>query len=238
MTAPAKSPTSTLLRSEFTQLIGKFNGDKNTCEKWSNSLIQAYTEPQRHYHTTTHISSMLSLIQKYQNLITNHTIVQLALYFHDWVYDPKAHDNELQSIAVFRTFAAELKLPPNVKEKVCHYIEASIAHTLSPEDEGDEDLKLFLDLDLEVLGRAKEEYEVYARQIREEYGHFNQQDYAKGRLGVLEKFLGRERLYFTESVGAELEEQARWNLGAEIEGLQARLASLTWRNVTINQDSG
>ena len=43
---------------------------------------------------------------------------------------------------------------------------------------------------MEALGRGEKGYEVYARQIREEYGHFSEFEYAKGRLDVLEKFLG------------------------------------------------
>lgn len=224
------SSTSVFLRSDFTKVIQQLNGDESAIQVWPNSLIQAYSEPQRHYHTTTHISSMLQLFQIHQHLITNKEVVQLAIYFHDWVYDPKAHDNELQSVTIFRTFAAQVGIPEDFSEKVCHYIEATIKHSLIDQDEGDEDLKLFLDFDLEVLGRAREEYEIYSKQIRQEYRHFSEKDYVKGRVGVLEKFLRRERLYFSEPLGAALELRARENLGAEIEGLKGGIVAESCRS--------
>jgi predicted metal-dependent HD superfamily phosphohydrolase len=214
--------TSAFLHVEFTKVIQSLKGDEIATRAWPDSLIQAYTELQRHYHTITHISSMLRLSQSHQYLITNPTVIQLAIFFHDWVYDPKADNNELQSIDIFKKFAAQLNLPDTLTEKVCHYIEATTTHSLKQSDNTDEDLKLFLDFDLEVLGRSRAEYEVYARQIREEYIYFSEEKYVKGRLGVLEKFLERDRLYFSEALRAELEVRARRNLGAEIEGLKAK----------------
>lgn len=215
------SSVSAFLKSEFTKIIQQLKGNEDSIQVWSNSLIQAYNEPQRHYHTVSHISSMLQLFQTHRHLITKPIVVQLAIFFHDWIYDPKAHDNELRSVSVFRTFAAELDLDESVIETAGHYIEATTTHSLKEGDEGDENLKLFLDFDLEVLGRGGEEYEVYARQIREEYGHFTEFAYVKRRLGVLEKFLGRERLYFSELLGEMLEVTARKNLRVEIAGLKA-----------------
>jgi predicted metal-dependent HD superfamily phosphohydrolase len=139
------SPTSEFLRSEFTKSIQQIHGDEGAAQAWSNSLIKAYSEPQRHYHTASHISSMLQLFQAQRHLITNPIVLQLAIYFHDWVYDPKAHDNELQSISVFKAFAAQLNLDGSLIETASHYIEATITHSLKAGDDGDEDLKLFLD---------------------------------------------------------------------------------------------
>src|SRR4051794_16581976 len=103
------TPTSPLiepfLRSEFAKIIKQLGGDESAINFWTNSLIQAYKEPQRHYHTTNHIHSMLKCFEDNITLISNRVAFQLAIFFHDWVYDPTAHDNELQSIRVFETFA-------------------------------------------------------------------------------------------------------------------------------------
>ena len=42
---------------------------------------------------------------------------------------------------------------------------------------------------------------------------------------MLEKFLGKERLYFSDALDAKLEERARENLGADIEGLKAEVGA-------------
>jgi predicted metal-dependent HD superfamily phosphohydrolase len=213
------------LRIEFTKAIREFGVNEDSINTWPNALIAVYNEPQRYYHSVAHIFSMTQLSNKYRHQISNSIVVQLAIFFHDWVYDPEEHDNELRSIRVSKSFAAEVKLENSMTEKVSHYIEATIKHSLNAEDESDEDLKLFLDFDLEVLGRSREKYELYAGQIRQEYGHFSDIDYAKGRVGVLERFLAREKLYFSNALGAELEARARENLGAEIAGLKAGLAA-------------
>lgn len=110
--------------------------------------------------------------------------------------------------------------------RVSQYIKATISHTIDPEDEVDEDLKLCLDFDLEVLGREEAEYKMYASQIREEYGHFSELEYREGRVTVLEKFLGRERLFFTDEFYDKFEERARDNLQTEIEELRAKFAQM------------
>jgi len=140
------------------------------------------------------------------------------------VYDPCAHDNELQSIAVLRDFAKELELPDPLVAKVVHYVKATIKHRLSPANAGDGDLKLFLDFDLEVLGREKEGYGRYKEEIRREYGHLSGKEYCEGRTGVLKRFLERDRLYFSEWGFNKFEVRARENLKGEIGELEGELA--------------
>ena len=147
--------------------------------------------------------------------------VALAIFFHDVVYDPRRADNERESVRVFEEFAASVGLAKRMARKVVGFIERTVTHTLpGGEGEGEGDLELFLDFDLEVLARPNEEYEVYARQIREEYGYYEEDEYRKGRVGVLRGFLERERLYLSEKFYVEKEEAARRNLRAEIERLE------------------
>ena len=104
---------------------------------------------------------------------------------------------------------------------VKNYILATISHKVSPEDEDDSDLKLFLDFDLEVLGRQRAEYDVYRKQIRREYAQFDDQQFSGGRSAVLQKILNRERVYFSDAFFERLEERARENLRWELGILRA-----------------
>jgi len=110
----------------------------------------------------------------------------------------------------------ELNLPSPLINVVKRYITATIKHEIEGEEGDDSDLRLFLDFDLEVLGREREEYKLYTAQIRKEYGHLSDEQYSHGRRGVLEKFLSRERLFFSESFYERFEQRARENLGWEI----------------------
>lgn len=205
------------LRAEFEALITKLDGNHRAIKKWTEGLIASYSEPQRRYHILTHIYSMLQCMAVSLPLIKNANAIKLFIFFHDWVYDPKRHDNELQSVSIFKDFAAEVNIAEDLQAIVDHYIKATITHTLEATDEIDHDLKLCLDFDLEVLGREIAEYTLYSSQIREEYSYFSDQEYASGRVAVLRTFLDRERLFFTDSFYNDFEQRARKNLQTEIE---------------------
>jgi len=79
--------------------------------------------------------------------------------------------------------------------------------------------EIFLDLDLAVLGTSPSEYDEYAVQIRQEYIHYCWEEYAAGRRAVLNGFLAREWLYFTDHFRQRYEMQARKNLQRELDNL-------------------
>jgi predicted metal-dependent HD superfamily phosphohydrolase len=151
--------------------------------------------------------------------------VELAIFFHDWVYEPLGLANEAESVAEFEAFATELGIEEGLRGRVRRLVEATVKHRMGedvPESER-MDLGLFLDFDLEVLGRGWEEYLTYANQIRIEYSYFGEQEYAKGRANVLRGFLERERLYFSEAFHQEKENVARENISREIERLDSTI---------------
>ena len=79
---------------------------------------------------------------------------------------------------------------------------------------------LFLDLDRSILGTSTEEYDVYSKAIRQEYIHYPWDEYRSGRVSVLQGFLNRERLFFTDHFHAQFENIARENINREIRSLQ------------------
>ena len=59
--------------------------------KWKDLMIQKYSEPQRHYHTLTHIERMLKLFSDWrQTNDLDYQVYILAVVFHDVIYDPKS----------------------------------------------------------------------------------------------------------------------------------------------------
>ena len=86
---------------------------KDAATEESQNLLTAYSEPQRHYHTLEHVQSMLFSLQNAQSHLTDEerTIIQLAIWFHDYAYDPLAKEyglNEKQSIERWVKFAAKM----------------------------------------------------------------------------------------------------------------------------------
>src|SRR4051812_36368693 len=66
-------------------------------------LAQRYSEPHRHYHTLDHLLAMLDTLAALPLPAASQPAVQLAVWFHDAIYDPKASDNEERSAAFART---------------------------------------------------------------------------------------------------------------------------------------
>lgn len=82
------------------------------------------------------------------------------------------------------------------------------------------DKRLFLDIDLSILGAEPDVYACYARQIRQEYAHVEHTRYCNGRASVLATFLRADTLYFTPNMRELLEDNARRNIAAEMAVLQ------------------
>ncbi len=64
-------------------------------------LILAYAEPQRAYHTLTHIRSCFDIFQDVRQLVANADALALAIWFHDAIYEIGAEDNEQRSADCF-----------------------------------------------------------------------------------------------------------------------------------------
>ena len=60
-------------------------------------LISCYSEPQRHYHTLQHLGECLSWLDCLRELAQRPAEIELALWFHDAIYEVRRRDNESRS---------------------------------------------------------------------------------------------------------------------------------------------
>lgn len=79
--------------------------------------------------------------------------------------------------------------------------------------------KIFLDLDLCILGTNNEKYRNYIRNIRKEYVFVPDKIYTKERIKILENFLNQEFIFKTERFQNLYEKMARKNIKYEIKSL-------------------
>lgn len=173
-------------------------------------LVRRHQEPHRAYHTLAHVQEMLQMQAQVGN---RDKLLELAIWFHDAVYDPTGEENEERSAALARDLLKR-ELPETELNRLAGLILLTKRHERA--EVRDEAGGLLLDLDLMVLGGDQASYEFYAAAIRQEYLHVPTEDYAKGRTAVLKRFLDRERLFW---LLADFEETARQNLTREIETL-------------------
>ncbi len=71
-------------------------------------LRRRYAEPQRAYHTWTHVEDLLTLFVEPRGPLHDDAAVLYAILFHDAVYDPKRADNEERSADLVRVLAPEI----------------------------------------------------------------------------------------------------------------------------------
>ena len=76
-----------------------------------------------------------------------------------------------------------------------------------------------MDIDISILGSEESRYEVYCEKIRKEYKWVPGIIYRRKRKEILQRFLQRDRLYFTDFYYSRLEEKARMNIAKEIDRL-------------------
>jgi len=183
-------------------------------DKWFNIVRNHYSEPWRYYHTIKHIEELLLYFDSYREKLKRPELCALSIWFHDVIYDPKRNDNEEESVRLFREFATETNQASDMIEKVTQYILCTKSHKL--DEEYDADLSYFLDFDLAVLGKPRDEYITYSSNIRKEYIHFPEESYKKGRSSVLRNLLSSEYLFSTQDFRQLYESTARENLKNEI----------------------
>ncbi len=176
-------------------------------------LAAAYGAPERHYHGLQHIHNLLTQVSDYQ--VKDRVVVELAIWFHDVVYNALRADNEAKSADWALAFLQTTSLEPARQARVADLIRRTQDHT-QPQPPSDADLLLFLDADLSILGAPAAAYWDYARQVRREYRLVPDLLYRPGRRKVLAKLLAAPVLFHTPALQAALDAPARRNLQAEL----------------------
>ncbi|USA54761.1 metal-dependent hydrolase [Acinetobacter sp. C32I] len=176
-------------------------------QKVFNKLIAAYNEKQRAYHTVQHLYECLVLVDSIRADLNDAYSVELALWFHDVVYDPQAKNNELESAELFGRYFA-LDLSADMVEKIKRWIIATQKHEVTNEL----DLQFLLDIDLAILAASPARFAEYEQQIQKEYEWVDPDIYSIKRKEVLAHFYLTEPLYQTEYFQQNFEQRAKQNL--------------------------
>ena len=171
-------------------------------------LQQAYQQPHRHYHTTDHLLDCLSQLDAHRVQAWRPAEIELALWFHDAVYDPRATDNEIKSAAWADCYLQQQGAPSEVRQQITAMILATAGHCNSPTP----DTQLLLDIDLSILGQDTVTFDHYHQAIRKEYAWVPANIYNEKRRAVLASFLKRDFIYQTTAFRQRYEARARHNL--------------------------
>ena len=184
-----------------------------------NQLMASYSEPHRRYHTLQHLRDCLMHFDAARSLAARPDEIELALWFHDAVYEPERKDNEERSADWARGSLLAAGCDAATAERVHALVLATRHDEAAPSDDGD--TRLLLDIDLASLGSAPARFDDDNRAIRAEYAHVPETDYRIGRRRILEGFVARPRIYRTDAFHDALEARARENLARALAALQS-----------------
>ena len=181
------------------------------------ALLQAYAQPHRKYHSTEHLQACLEQFAHLQDLAERAGEVQLALWFHDAVYETTHTDNELRSAEWAQSSALQAGAGPDCAQRVFDLVMVT-RHNVAP---ASRDQQVLLDVDLSILGQPPAVFDAYEAQITEEYAAVPPAQRRTRRRQILQQFLQRARIYHTDRFFAWYEAQARDNLARSIRQLAA-----------------
>ena len=175
-------------------------------------LLDAYQEPQRKYHTQQHLRECLGLMREHVDCAVEPAEVEMALWFHDAIYNIKASDNEARSA---EWAVSELKKAGVVQDRIDR-IQAHIFATRHAALPQGQDQKLLVDIDLSILGAAPSRFEEYEQQVRQEYSYVPGFIFRRKRRQLLSEFLARNPIFTTLVLRQKFEGQARRNISHSI----------------------
>ena len=179
-------------------------------------VMARYAEPHRHYHTARHLEECFAALAGLRGEAERPGEVELALWFHDAIYDPRRHDNEQRSADWARSVAASAGLDASVGERVAALILAT-RHDAAPQDA---DARVVVDVDLSILGAPPLRFDEYERQVRQEYRWVPDAVFRRKRREILERLLARPQLFNTERMRERHEPRAKANLERSLASLR------------------
>jgi predicted metal-dependent HD superfamily phosphohydrolase len=190
-----------------------------------DDLKTRYAEPARAYHNWHHIEALLRWMRSDEFALHNEIAVHHAILFHDAIYDPISKDNEEQSALLAEDVLMPLADAAHVLQ-VCNMIRATAKHVMWPcsDAEAEKDMAHFLDMDLSILGADWPVFEIYEENIRKEYSIYPDAMFWPGRAAVLQAFVARDRLYFSDWGYGRFEAKARANLAKAIDLAKSKMA--------------
>lgn len=188
--------------------------EKWVAEKLSH-LVCKYSSNGMYYHTFNHVLECLDCLTRPELQEFDTPIMRWAIYYHDCIYNPKSSTNEedsanyacsdligLLSGIGFKNINTLL----TVRDLILATKHTKVVVTDKLE-------KCILDIDLSAFASTSDKFKENSDQIRLEYAHVSDSDFARGRTKVLQSFLDRPNIFY---ILTDLEKPARTNIQNEI----------------------
>lgn len=198
-------------------------GNPKSSDEILQDLLNRYDEPHRVYHTLEHIVAMLDEFALTEtNVGSSATEIKLAIWYHDVAYDIEPNsESEERSSRHAKWRMREMGVPAHSINSICEWIMMT-THNVEVPDTADF-VRILLDLDLAILGKEEQLFDAYEDGIRREYSWVPEPAFRRVRSDILQSFLDRDSIYFTQEFRKKYEANARRNLQRSIDKLKGNL---------------
>jgi len=182
-------------------------------------LVDSYSEPHRFYHTLVHIEECLLLFDKIRPELQNPEAVELAIWFHDAVYQPGAKNNEQLSADQFMALTDNI-FDPQLRETVYRHIIATVHNESEVKNA---DTKYLLDIDLSSFGRPWPEFLRDSDNLRREMKSLTDEVYYQRQTSFQDKLFSQPRFFRNDYFYDNYETQARQNRNRYVAAIRQKI---------------
>lgn len=175
-------------------------------------LLDRYAEPGRQYHTIDHVRHCLGQSRLVTELLPDASTLNLAIWFHDAVYELQAADNESRSAELFRELASPVMTAPRVDD-----VERLVLVTQAGQLPRRTDEAFMVDIDLSSFGLPWEPFLADSLAVRAERPHLTDGQYAAQQSRFLNGLLQRDAVFVTDFFRERYEDVARSNIRRYLE---------------------
>ncbi|MFP8967456.1 hypothetical protein ACKC9G_12810 [Pokkaliibacter sp. CJK22405] len=169
-------------------------------------LERLYAETGRHYHNGCHIKHCLLWLDRYRSHAENADAIELALWFHDAVYQFDARDNEQKSAELFMHFTA------GADEAFRQHVYELILATTHRESPANIDQALIMDIDLSSFALPWHPFIKDSMKCRKEKPFLTDPEFFERQICFWQSLLARPAFFFSPVFFQEHEHQARQNV--------------------------
>lgn len=169
-------------------------------------LYRLLAAPGRYFHNRGHISDCVRRVDEVAHLLCNPDAVELALWFHDAVYEPGAGTNERLSAEMFMT------LSTGGTKAFRWRVSRLILATRHANKVQGHDQRFVVDIDLSGFGAPWEEFMRKGAQVRAEFADLTDAQYHTAQIPFLQRLQRRPQFFSTDYFRQRYEVTAKDNL--------------------------
>ena len=169
-------------------------------------LCRRLGAPNRRFHNLDHIRDCLHRFDDVASLLSDRDAVEVALWFHDAVYEPTDADNERRSAELFLSLSKGAE--PAFRRRVC----GLILTTRHRGQAHSNDRRFIEDIDLAGFGAPWKQFMRQGALLRDEFSEQSDAQYHTGQVGFLARLKQRPWFFSTGYFRDRYEAKAQDNL--------------------------